>query len=175
MKQVMSAISARLAARMAAETLRRLRERCRNVSRMHRKETWLISGPTACARDHSAEAELEIILTNTWMLVPPLVKAKAVFMRNHPNWHVIGDEMCYVHHNEWYDSHVAAVDFFRSKDPGPALEWSTCWLLDAIDNLVHKHFLGWQAGLKDWPKEWNDWKHGTEGIRQYEEEKKAYR
>jgi hypothetical protein len=134
---------------------------------------WLIEGDVECAREAAVSARLRVLIGPEWMRESPIVQADAPFMRTEPAWHANPNGICYVHPGVWYDEHLARVDHFRVREPEDAVRWTARWLCDSVDNLVHKHFLGWQAGLKDWPGSWPAYLHAEEGILQYEEEKKA--
>jgi len=111
-------------------------------------------------------------LTDT-MQRPPRVKVEAHFMRLDIDWHCYSNsELCYVHPLEWRDNHREKKHEFH-RSPERFIQRSADWILDAVDDLSFKHFIGWQCQLCSWPTEWSEWKHGDEGIEQYYNEKNS--
>jgi hypothetical protein len=132
--------------------------------------SYLIRGSKAVLEEPSISVDLEIKIKRDWMFRPPLAQSRSHFIRRDGNWHHYTDDngirgLCYVHPIEWFDVHKTWCD--RRLSPYNIAKRTSNWLLLAFDDLVHKHYLGWQAGLEDWPQEWKDWKHNQEGIDQY--------
>ncbi len=107
------------------------------------------------------------------MIEAPTICVDAPFIKKTVEWHSYNHGcLCYVHPVEWYEEHEKYLEYFKT-NPDEAINRSVRWALEGLDNLVHKHFLGWQAGLTEWPDEWLDWEHGDEGIKQYYDEQNA--
>lgn len=172
----MSALSKELTRGVARVLFHHLEKRRSKASSLPRKAKhdrgfWLLEGDWVLMRENTASALMKIAVTSNWMMSPPLVRCAAPFMNRTIDWHCSDKgDLCYVHPVEWFEEHRKNLTSFE-KTADAAIKRSAFWIIDAVDDLLHKHFLGWESGCMKWPDEWLQWKHGDEGIRQYFDEK----
>ncbi len=170
----MTVISTRLSKRLAREIYKGMSQRADAAAfQPLNLSARSMIGDVKCARDAAISARIKITVGQDWMMVAPNVQVVSPFMRFEQEWHAAEKGICYVHPCVWYEEHFLRIAHFKQKDPDEAIKWTARWLLDSVDNLVHKHFLGWQANLNAWPESWPAWLHAEDGIKQYEEEKKS--
>lgn len=150
---------------------RRLKASPRPSKSQRDSGSWLLQGCYVLLREPTASVSMQILVAHDWMSAPPLVRCSAPFMNRTIDWHCSekGD-LCYVHPVEWFEDHQRNLTSFE-KNGDAAIKRSAGWVVDAVDDLLHKHFLGWESGCDKWPDEWNQWKHGYDGIKQYFDEK----
>lgn len=140
-------------------------------TKIHGGHNWILKGHYRLTRDPGASFGINLYITADWMLTPPVAVIEAHYLNKTINWHCSDKGLiCYVHPIEWYEEHEKHLGYYQAK-PELAIKRSAAWMLDAIDDLVYKHFVGWECNLKEWPDAWAGWKHCDEGIQQYFDEK----
>lgn len=111
---------------------------------------------------------IELVVLADWMRTPPLASTDAPFLRGERDWHVSQKPyLCYALEQEWrwkldelWNSEVGANAIVNA---------SSSWCIRNIDSLITRHLHGNRFGITKWPKEWGQWSHGADGVREFEE------
>jgi hypothetical protein len=98
-----------------------------------------------------------------------MVRVNCFFLRKELDWHVLPNGLiCYVLQHQW--EREMSRFFQRDHSMDNVVGFAAGWCLSALDSLLVRHLIGYRLGLQKWPAEWSAWKHGSEGVEQYEEE-----
>jgi hypothetical protein len=97
---------------------------------------------------------------------PPTVFCTEPWMRTGPDWHN-GPPLCWVLPDEWHD-----VMNWKGKPAAAILSEGRQWLLNAVSNLVNRHYVAHRENLAEWPAEWTFWNHYDAGVQDYKREKR---
>jgi len=113
--------------------------------------------------------QLVVFITGNWSLIPPRIICSEKWLRRESDWHIYENgELCYVLPDEWKDTIQENITRHGVRY---AIEMGTVWCYDNVVDLLNKHWIAYCDGLITWPQAWPAWKHGEDGIKQYECEK----
>lgn len=103
-------------------------------------------------------------------LDPASVWCREPWMRDDPDWHnSTTTGMCWVLDDEWrhemQESKTTSVDL---------IEHGSCWMIEAVKNLIDRHYHGYRLGLDQWPREWAAFSHNKLGRLEYERDRKIH-
>jgi hypothetical protein len=122
-------------------------------------------------REHNEAGEtivgIELAVWPNWMNTLPFASTDAPFIRSELDWHVPWKScLCYALDQEWRWK----LDEMWNSDAGPdaIIAVSSTWCIRNIDSLITRHLHGYRYGITKWPKQWGQWSHGTDGIREFE-------
>lgn len=93
---------------------------------------------------------------------PPVAVCHEPWMRQDRDWHNFSTWMCWVLPHEWR----AAMNW-KGKPVNAILSEGCDWLIQDVSILINRHYHGHDAGMTEWPKEWNAWGHGDAGVAEY--------
>jgi len=102
----------------------------------------------------------------------PWVDCKDPWVRRSVDWHFVNfgpkhpkTRFCWVLDLEWEDH------FRKRRDAGESSEVlcedAAHWLVEAMRLVLSRHWHGWDLGIDDWPREWEDYSHGQAGVEEY--------
>lgn len=108
---------------------------------------------------------------NRPLVYPPSVDCNEWWVRRSPSWHyeTHNSRFCWVLQQEW-EKHFG--DRKAAGEPiGVRCDDAASWMVQAMRIVLSRHWKGNQAGLFEWPAEWEDYSHDKEGVKEYEEGK----
>jgi hypothetical protein len=119
-----------------------------------------------------ALARCKFKIGSSWVAAPPRVKCLEPWVRLEADWHAgIGincDEICYVLDEEWRD---AVSKVYTEQGIASAARYAAEFCLQNVKWLLYRHYIGFVAKTKSWPKDWPGRPHGDEAYKQYRLEK----
>lgn len=122
-------------------------------------------------RQHGESGEtivgIELLIWPDWMNVLPVASTDAPFIRPERDWHVpLKPYVCYALDQEWRWK----LDELWNSEAGSnaIITASSAWCIRNIDSLITRHLHGFRYGITKWPKQWGQWSHGLDGIREFE-------
>lgn len=122
-----------------------------------------------CQHGEAGETVVGVTLTiwSDWMRSPPLVATDAPFLRAERDWHVpLKPYICHALDREW---RWKLNDLWDSgADANAIVAASSSWCIRNIDSLITRHLHGHRYGINKWPKQWGQWSHGDDGVREFE-------
>jgi hypothetical protein len=122
-------------------------------------------------REHGENGEttvgVRVLVFPNWMDRLPMVYTDASFLRSERDWHVpMGNLLCYCQDAEW---RWKIGELWDTAESSAIIDIGSAWCLRNIDSLVTRHLHGSRYGFTKWPKEWGQWSHDKEGLRECEE------
>lgn len=122
-----------------------------------------------CQHGETGETVVGVTLTiwPEWMLSPPLVATDAPFLRAERDWHVPAKPyICHELDREWQ---WKLDELWQSGvDSSTVIAVSSSWCMRNVDSLITRHLHGHRYGIVKWPKQWGQWSHGEDGVREFE-------
>jgi hypothetical protein len=107
-----------------------------------------------------------IIYTEDWHVNMPIVFPEAPWIKKDPDWHMYDNgALCYELDVRW---HETLSNIWHKDGASIAAHTAAQWLTESAGLLLGRHYYASLTGIKKWPTEWADWKHGNEGVRQYD-------
>lgn len=101
----------------------------------------------------------------------PSVDCDEPWIRRTPSWHYEhhNSRFCWVLQDEW-------VKHFKDRknagEPvGVRCQDAASWLIQAMEIVLSRHWIGHRVGLFEWPEEWEDYAHGEDGVKEFHEGK----
>jgi len=100
-----------------------------------------------------------------WRKYSPAVYCDAPWIKREIQWHAPSDgSMCWVFEPYWCAMLKECSSVLTESE---LREMAAYWCVAGAADLVGKHHLADAHGIKDWPKEWDDWAHGDEALPQF--------
>lgn len=122
-----------------------------------------------CQHGETGETVVGVMLTiwPDWMQSPPLVATDAPFLRAERDWHVpLKPYICHELDREW---RWKLDELWESgADSNAIIAVSSSWCIRNVDSLITRHLHGHRYGIVKWPKQWGQWSHGDDGVREFE-------
>lgn len=122
-----------------------------------------------CQHGETGETMVGVTLTiwPDWMRSPPLVATDAPFLRAERDWHVpLKPYICHELDREW---RWKLNELWESgADSNAIIAVSSSWCIRNVDSLITRHLHGRRYGIVKWPKQWGQWSHGDDGVREFE-------
>ena len=112
--------------------------------------------------------EIELTVGEDWMNTLPSASSAAPFIRAEIDWHVPSrSRLCYALGAEWRWK----LEELWNSDAGSdqIIAAASTWCIRNVDSLITRHLHGHRYGITKWPKEWGQWSHGIDGVREFEE------
>lgn len=110
---------------------------------------------------------IRLTILSDWMRSSPIVATDAPFLRAERDWHVpLKPYICHELDEEWrwkLDELWAS-----SADSSNIIAVSSAWCIRNVDSLITRHLHGHRYGIVKWPKQWGQWSHGDDGVREFE-------
>ncbi len=141
-------------------------------------KVWIIKGKLQLSNGKNINskvwADIEITVDKYDILQLPRVVCYNPWVRKDPlGWHIYSSgELCWEFPCLWQEKLLEA-SCLEKIDNGKIAKLAAEWCINSVITLIYYHWTAHKYNIKDWPPEWNYWKHGEEGLKQYEEEKKA--
>jgi hypothetical protein len=122
-------------------------------------------------KEHGESGEtsvnVQLIVLTDWMNKLPIASTDAPFIRDDINWHIPSlPFLCYALDDEW--RWTLNELWIKGSDSSNIITASSTWCVRNIDSLLTRHLHGHRYGIQKWPKQWGDWSHGKEGVREFE-------
>jgi hypothetical protein len=122
-----------------------------------------------CQHGETGESMVGVTLSIVpdWMRSPPIVATDASFLRAERDWHVpLKPYICHELDREWRwkldELWESGADF------DTFITVSSSWCIRNVDSLITRHLHGHRYGIVKWPKQWGQWSHGDDGVREFE-------
>ena len=111
---------------------------------------------------------IQLLVVPDWLNRLPIVFTDASFLRSERDWHVpVANLLCYGQDAEW---RWKIEELWNDRSVSDAIIGiGSSWCIRNIDSLVTRHLHGHRFGISKWPKEWGQWSHGDDGVREFEE------
>lgn len=122
-------------------------------------------------RQHGETGEttvgIELVVWPQWMNVLPFAATDAPFIRPEIDWHIpLKPYLCYALDQEW---RWKLDELWNSNvESNTIIATSSAWCMRNIESLLTRHLHGQRYGITKWPREWRQWSHGKEGVREFE-------
>jgi len=96
----------------------------------------------------------------------PRVFCHEPWMKTGDEWHnSTGSGLCWALEQEWL-----AAQSWTGKSLQLVTEEGVRWLVNDAGNLIARHWVAAQMGATKWSSDWDYWKHGHDGVVQYQKE-----
>ena len=122
--------------------------------------------------EHSGmQSRIVVTYMDTPLKLAPAVDCHEPWIRRSPTWHYENHNhcFCWVLQQEWA-RHFK--ERYEAGEPvGHLCSDAATWLVEAMRYVLGRHLIGHQTGMFEWPKEWEDYSHGEDGVKEYEEGK----
>jgi hypothetical protein len=109
---------------------------------------------------------ITLTILSDWMQSPPIVATDAPFLRAERDWHVpLKPYICHELDREWKWKLDELWE--SSTDSNAIIAVSSSWCIRNVDSLITRHLHGHRYGIVKWPKQWGQWSHGDDGVREF--------
>lgn len=125
------------------------------------------------AIDH-AGGQSDIVITryDDPLTSSPWIDCKAPWVRRSVDWHFMDfgrknprTRFCWVLDLEWRDHFRKRLD--AGESAAILCEDAAHWMVEAMRLVLSRHWHGWEQGIEEWPREWEDYSHGRAGVNEY--------
>lgn len=103
----------------------------------------------------------------------PVVQVKEPWMHKSADWHCYKDgQLCWELKERWEDK---LTEILANGPPREDfVQYAISWCLESSICLICRHWYAHTHNLTEWPAEWKFWKHGDEGKKKYEQDKRKH-
>lgn len=132
--------------------------------------TWKINRHESVVFISDADCTLGALCTfhmpNAWLSDSPEVWCyENWFRRGNLDWHAYSDgKLCWDLDLRWR-VHLKSLASVLSREQ--FAQHAAEYLLNSVRSLLTRHLTGYKLGLKEWPKEWLQWSHGTAALTEF--------
>jgi hypothetical protein len=103
------------------------------------------------------------------LVKPPIVLCPEPWVRKNVSWHCHPEvpAFCWVLPEKWEEHFCQQA--INGVDTRILAKDGARWLLQAMTIQLSRHWISNRDGIFQWPKEWEDYSHEEEGVREYRE------
>jgi len=118
----------------------------------------------------------EVIITQYFnpLVFSPWVDCRASWIRRTVDWHYMNfgpkdprTQFCWVLDLEWREHFRKRL--VAGEHSALLCEDAAHWMVEAMRLVLSRHWHGWELGIEEWPREWEDYSHGAAGVKEYRE------